>query len=196
MDELHSVVAASGWALAPDSRSSLEDWAWLVAEWRERAGLTAARTPAGVVHSLMVPAAYALALLPVEADRTIIDLGCGSGATGALLASVVGRGRWLLVDRSEKKVIFCRYALARCRIGDVEALTLEECLSAGEMGDAALVRGLPRSKATESTLRRIVRCSGTVIRWVPGGQAPTSGPAVRCGRLALWVVAEPVRCFT
>jgi 16S rRNA (guanine527-N7)-methyltransferase len=196
LGELGELVRGLGCTWGPRSRERLGEWAELVIEWRTRARLTGLTTPGAVVRDLMMPAAFALPLIGRGGSQQVLDLGCGSGCTGVLLATVVRRGAWYLVDKSGKKVTFCRYALKRCGIEGVEALTRQEALDRGLRADVLLARALPRAAETRRDIGQLAGDGGVVVRWVSVRPSAEGVPAIKCGDGELWVVAEPVRCFT
>lgn len=193
---LHEAAEALGHVLTDDAERALTAWAALTIEWRAAARLTALRTPESVLSELMAPALYALALLEVRADMHIVEFGCGSGCTGAALAAVHRGGSWHLVDRDEKKLTFCRYALRRCRIEQLDVLGVEEVRTQGIVPDVVLARGLPREGTALREAANLLGEHGVVLRWIAGASAPAGGTSVRCGDLDLWVVAQGRECFT
>ncbi len=195
LDELLGVARECGYPQAGGCAVSLACWAELVIEWREAAGLTSLRTPADVVRSLMVPALYALRLFEPGDAMTIVDLGAGSGATGAALAAVSGVGTWRLVDRARKKSTFCRYAIGRCRIPGLYAEELRELVMRGDTADVVLARGLPKTERTADAVRQVARPGGLVVTWCGGAAAPP-GLVARCGLSDLWSGASKAECFT
>lgn len=195
LDELAKVAASAGLPLDQPGREQLGRWAELVVEWRSAAQLTGVTSAREVVRALMIPALHALWLLRPEPRMSIVDLGCGSGSTGAALAVAARAGDWVLVDRAEKKVTFCRYAIRECRIGNARALSLSEYRQSGGRADVVLARGLPRGSHAEETIHAVGSPGALIIRWV-GGKGSPGGSAVRCGTLDLWVSATDTLCFT
>jgi 16S rRNA G527 N7-methylase RsmG len=193
--ELADACDGLGLAADPAALRRLRRWAELVAAWRNAARLTGLRTAAEIVTSLMVPAVYGLALAAVDGSTVAVDLGCGSGATGAAMAAVAGKGRWLLVDRSERKMVFCRYAVGRCRIAGLEVPAAGE---AGLQGEATLIvlRGLPRSQATARAVRHVAGPDAAVLRWLASEGDAAGYASLRCGTTGLWVVRQRADCFT
>lgn len=195
LDDLQAVGRDLGASLGSSGRRRLRQWAELVIEWRERARLTAARTPGAVVREIMVPAAYALALLP-QPVASAVDLGCGNGCTGVTLAELLGHGTWWLVDRSESKITFCRYALQRCGTANVRALGRWEAHQAGVKAGVVLARALPRNAETERAIASVAAPGARVVRWVGGSAGRARKEAVKCGGKDVWVVLDPVDCST
>jgi len=181
---------AVGHPLTPTAAETLAQWAGLVIEWRRAAQLTSLRTVADVIGQLMVPALYALEVVAIREGMHIVDFGCGNGCTAVSLAMAAGRGSWHLVDRDEKKITFCRYALARCRIEETGA----EVLAGDETGvggsDVVLMRATPRSKDVLAAAEALLAPDGMLIRWLPEALRDQSGQVVRCGASNLWVVAR------
>ena len=190
--ELAETARERGCTPLAESLDAARCWATLVIEWRRAAQLTSLRQPEQVIRELMVPAIYALSVLDLGEDTVVADLGCGSGASGAALAAMSHKGEWWLVERSERKITFCRYALGRCRISGLEALTLAETLAEGTRADVVLTRALPPGRATAATVRQVLKPGGMVVKWVPGEKRPRGERVARCGDRSLWVVAEHV----
>lgn len=193
---LRQVAGSLGHSITEGQEEALRRWAALVIEWRSAAQLTGHRTPWRLVSELMEPALYAIPLLDVHQETHTVDFGCGNGCTGVALAVVVGLGRWSLVDRDEKKVVFCRYALSRCRIEGVEVCDARDAETMVGSVDAVLARQLPRSGEALREADQLLRPSGRLIQW---SSSPMTMPGVaelQCGDSSLWVRAGPKGCFT
>jgi 16S rRNA G527 N7-methylase RsmG len=189
LSRLAQVVTEVGaQSLADSALQRLGKWAECVIQWREVAGLTGIRSPADVVTELMLPAVHAYPLLGPVGNVEIVDFGCGSGCTGVALAEVCRAGNWVLMDREERKVVFCRWALRECRIEGVEALDSAGFAARGGTADVVLARGLPRTAAVSAALGAAVRPGGCVIRWIPESEVPGHADALRCGASGIWVV--------
>jgi len=177
-----------GHPLSGAAACSLACWAELVIEWRKAAQLTSLRSAPAVVEQLMVPALYAMKVVDIAEGMHIVDFGCGNGCTGIALALASGTGTWSLVDHDEKKITFCRYALARCRIEEAGArVTAGETVSGP--ADIVLLRGTPRSKGVREAAEGSLGPGGVRVRWLPDPDLEPGGRAARCGDLPLWVVA-------
>jgi 16S rRNA G527 N7-methylase RsmG len=185
-----------GHCLPPDSLRTLGRWAGLVVEWRGAAQLTGLRSAASVVTELMIPALYALRVVAARPGMHIVDFGCGSGCTGVALAAASSRGNWYLLDRDEKKVTFCRYALGRCRIAHVASCSPEEFAGQEVQADVVLARALPRRHDALREAALLLKTDGVVVRWLPESEAQPLPGAVPCGDSGVWVVSQPRQCFT
>jgi len=196
LDELSEVANSVGQPLRLQARAKLEQWARLVVQWAGRAGLTSLTSPGSVVRELMTPAVFALRVVEISKETQVVDLGCGSGCTGVTLAGIAGCGRWHLVDRAQRKVTFCRYALRQCGIAGVRAMSREECLREKVQGEIVLARALPRSAETAEDVRRMGVAGGTVVRWVSSPVEGKPHSVAKCDAANLWVAASSVGRFT
>jgi len=167
-------------------------WARSVVEWRDRAQLTSHRSVPAVVDALMTTALYAIPHLALSAHSVVVDLGAGSGCTAVSLSAALGAGTWVLVDRSETKVTFCRYAIRKCGTLRMRATAAAEDPGPGT-ADVVLARGLPAVKGSDESIARWGKPGGMVLRWEPGPPTDEGRPSVRCGSLAVWVTATDGR---
>jgi len=190
VDGLSEAARAVGYPLDRASCDALVAWAELVIEWRKAAQLTSLRSTGDVLRELMEPALCALRVVEIARDSHTVDFGCGNVCTGITLALATAGGKWTLLDRDEKKLTFCRYALARCRIESLGA----RVRLAGEVdpgsADVLLLRGTPRSAELAEAADRLLAPQGVVVRWVPKPPRGNGPRAVRCGWRNLWVVAS------
>jgi 16S rRNA G527 N7-methylase RsmG len=194
MCELAAAAEGEGWSLSEGAARQLAQWAELVMAWRARGGLTAARTTDAVVQDLMLPAVYALRV--VSDAGSVLDLGCGSGCTGVTLAVLRGQGQWYLVDHSEPKIIFCRYAINQCGIAGLNAHTRREALAKGLQADIVLARAVPRTRDTLEDARKLAKPGAALVQWVKAAPRCSAGQTIRCGGRNLWVVVGSVGGFT
>ena len=63
-------------------------------------------------------------LLPVNHSLSVLELGCGNGATGALALSEGKCGSYIGVEMSERAADQARAVLTRVHIGNIEAMEL------------------------------------------------------------------------
>ncbi len=189
-----AVARALGADPSTEAPATVLEWARTVIDWRDRAQLTSHRSVAEAVDALMTPALYAIPHLALDSDSVVVDLGAGSGCTAVSLCAAMRTGRWVLIDRSETKVTFCRYAIRKCRTEGVEAAT-PAAVIAREIGDAVLARGLPSDGESYRLAASWCRTDGVIITWDPEPSKDESRPSVRCGALPVWVTAS-TRRFT
>jgi len=193
---LQDTARTLGYPIGEEVVAALAKWARLVLEWRRRAQLTAIRSAAQVVSDLMEPALYAVQVAAVDRAGLVVDFGCGSGCTGLVLAVATGAHRTILMDRDEKKVVYCRYALAQCGIRGVEACGPEGLAGLGGAVDLVLARALPRDGSALKEAASLLRVDGTLVRWTTDAVARPGSQQAPCGASGLWVCAEPKQCFT
>jgi 16S rRNA G527 N7-methylase RsmG len=194
--ELEETARAVGRPLDEAATEALVRWADLVIEWRRAAQLTSLVQAGEVVSQLMEPALYALKVTQIRDGMHIVDFGCGNGCTGIALALATRAGSWTLLDHDEKKVVFCRYAIGRCRMEEMGLRVRAEPRVAGGHADVVLMRATPRSASTREAGDALLRPGGTLVRWLPTNPPERGAHAVRCGERRLWVVAWGGRCFT
>lgn len=185
------VAGELGYSIPGARLDACATWARLTVEWSAAAQLTGARTVTNVVRDLMTPAVYAASLLP-PGDISVVDMGCGSGCTSVALWAAVGRGRWHLVDRNEKKITFCRYALARCRIEEMSALTADGARQTETQGQVVIARALPPSADTEAAIRSVAEPGAHVVTWQTQQPDDCRAAYVQCGAMELYAVASPL----
>jgi len=195
LGSLRAAAQSLGYPLSDDSLTQLRNWSELVVEWRRAAQLTAIRSVEGVLTELVLPALYAVRAARLREDMHIVDFGCGNGCTGVALTVLTGVGQWYLLDRDEKKLTFCRYALGRCRIWGMEAISADDALRRGLVADVVLARALPRQIDAVEAMLSLLAPDGRIVRWLPASQAATVSGAVRCGDSNLWMVAQSKECF-
>lgn len=189
LKSLAGAVEDLGWPFDESKGQKLLQWAQLVTEWRQSTQLTSLRDTADIITELMLPALYALQVVEFRDDSLVVDYGCGSGCTAAALSVVAGKGRWWLLDRSEKKLTFCRYAIERCGIPNMTAASPTEFRELRLRGDVVLLRAMPRRGHVTSEAAEVLHSDGIIVRWMPEGEAATIKGAVRCGQSHVWVAA-------
>ena len=65
-----------------------------------------------------------IAALPVQADAAILEIGCGTGITGALALRQGRAGRYVGVELFEAAAVEARTRLSEVLVGDAERMTL------------------------------------------------------------------------
>ena len=108
--------------------------------------------------------------LPADATASILEIGCGSGATGALALALGRAGRYVGVELVEGIAAEARQVLSEVVVGDVERLELP--WRSAEFDALILSEVLEHLVDPWATLARLAR----VLR--PGGLVLASSPNV------------------
>ena len=112
-----------------------------VVRWNRRMDLTAARSPAELIDLYLADAAV-LAMFASETDW--VDVGCGGGAPGVVLAVLCPQLSLTLVEPRAKRVAFLRNALGTLDIDSARVLRgRSENLDAGSFDTAISRATLP-----------------------------------------------------
>jgi SAM-dependent methyltransferase len=108
--------------------------------------------------------------MPANPRLAVLELGCGSGATGALALSQGKCGAWVGIERHGPAASAAAAVLSEVIVGDVDSLHLPYAEASFDL----LLMGevLEHLPDPEATLRRLVRFLK------PGGQALASTPNI------------------
>lgn len=162
-----------GWA-ALDGRQAetLAELAHLLVKWNRRFNLTSITREAEIAELHILDS---LALGPqLEAGERILDVGAGAGFPGLPLAIARPDTRWVLVDRTEKKVAFMKNAIASLGISNAEGRHLRLGGKGEEEGlegfDVAVSRAFAAPERWLPFGASYVRPGGRVIAML-GGKA-------------------------
>jgi uncharacterized protein (TIGR03382 family) len=119
--------------------------------------------------------------LPHDPELRVLELGCGSGATGALALAAVKAGVWVGIERQGAAAEAARAVLSDVIVGDVDALDIRHPEASFDL----LVMGevLEHLPDPEATLARLVRFLK------PGGRALASTPNIAHWRIVARLVA-------
>jgi SAM-dependent methyltransferase len=119
--------------------------------------------------------------LPRDPALRVLELGCGSGATGALALSEGKAGVWIGIERQGAAAEAARAALSEVIVGDVDGLDIphpEASFDLLVMGE--VLEHLPDPEATLARLVRFLK---------PGGRALASTPNIAHWRIVSRLVA-------
>jgi 16S rRNA (guanine527-N7)-methyltransferase len=167
--------------LSGASLAGLSRYLDLLAEWSSRVNLTAARTPADRVRTLVAPVLPAAAR---PAAGTLLDVGSGSGSPGLVLALLRPDLQVTLLEPRQKRWAFLREAARAAGAAGVSALRARHDSYAGPPVDTATLRALALPlRAVEA----LVKPGGRVLYF--GGE-----PAAERGWVEEAAVAD-VRVF-
>ena len=115
--ELSDGLAQLGIDVAPDARQKLLDYLALLHKWNKVYNLTAIRDPRQMVSNHLLDS---LAVLPHLWPQRWLDVGCGAGLPGVVLAIVRPEWSFTLLDSNSKKISFVQQAGIELGLRNVE----------------------------------------------------------------------------
>ena len=113
-EELRQGLAQLGIALSEDAQGKLLDYLALLHKWNKVYNLTAIRDPQQMVSNHLLDS---LAVLPHLWPGRWLDVGCGAGLPGAVLAIARPDWQFTLLDSNSKKTSFVQQAIIELEIG-------------------------------------------------------------------------------
>lgn len=117
--ELSGGCEALGVKVTPEQQQKLLDYVALLHKWNKVYNLTAVREPGQMVsHHLL----DSLAVLPYLWPRRWLDVGCGGGLPGIVLAVMRPDWSFTLLDSNSKKTGFVQQAAIELGLGNVQVL--------------------------------------------------------------------------
>lgn len=115
-EELQRGCAQSGITLSADAQSKLLDYLALLHKWNKVYNLTAIRNPQQMVsHHLL----DSLAVMPHLWAGRWLDVGCGAGLPGVVLAIAQSDWQFTLLDSNSKKTSFVQQAIIELGLQNV-----------------------------------------------------------------------------
>lgn len=114
-------AADLGWAsLDPSGREKMVQFAQELIKWNRTFNLTSITKPADVAELHVLDS---LAIVPqLPSQGRVLDVGTGGGFPGIPAALARPDLEFVLVDRTEKKVLFLKNVIARMRLENVRAV--------------------------------------------------------------------------
>ena len=114
--KLEAGIGQLGLDLSPESREKLLGYLELLQKWNRVYNLTAVRQPEQMVsHHLL----DSLAALPHLQGTNWLDVGCGAGIPGLVLAIARPQWRFTMLDSNSKKTGFVQQAAIDLKLGNV-----------------------------------------------------------------------------
>ena len=123
-------------------------------------------------------------LLPPDPGACVLEVGCGTGATGALALARGRAVRYVGIERQELRAAEAREVLSEVLAGDVEHITLD--FQPASFDALVLAGVLERLASPSSTLRklaRFVRPGGVVLATSPNASHWRVVCDLACGRI-------------
>ncbi len=115
--DLDRGISELGLALPPEARGSMLAYLALLQKWNKVYNLTAIRDPSQMVsHHLL----DSLAVLPHLRPGRWLDVGCGAGLPGLVLAIARPGWRFVLLDSNSKKTSFVQQAIIELKLANAE----------------------------------------------------------------------------
>lgn len=159
-EELQHGIAQLGIALSMDAQIKLLDYLALLHKWNKVYNLTSVRDPQQMVsHHLL----DSLAVMPHLWPGRWLDVGCGAGLPGVVLAIARPDWQFSLLDSNSKKTSFVQQAIIELGLSNARVL----CVRAEEWQPAERFDGIISRAFTElgdflRSTRHLVAESG---RW-------------------------------
>ncbi len=158
--ELAAGVAEMGLAVTPEQQAKLLDYLALLQKWNGVYNLTAIRQPKQMVsHHLL----DSLAVLPYLWPQRWLDVGCGAGLPGLVLAVMRPEWTFTMLDSNSKKTGFVQQAAIELELHNVEVRCARvETWQAEQKFDGIISRAFAEAGDFVRVTRHLLADSG---RW-------------------------------
>ena len=166
-EELQRGIAQLGITLSADAQSKLLDYLALLHKWNKVYNLTAIRDPHQMVSNHLLDS---LAVIPYLWAGRWLDVGCGAGLPGVVLAVAQPDWQFVLLDSNSKKTSFVQQAIIELELRNVSV----HCVRVEEWQPAELFDGIISRAFAE--LGDFLRCTRHLVtpsgRWAAMKGAP------------------------
>jgi 16S rRNA (guanine527-N7)-methyltransferase len=115
--DLTAGITRMGMAVTPEQQAKLLDYLRLLHKWNEVYNLTAIRKQEQMVSNHLLDS---LAVLPYLWPQRWLDVGCGGGLPGLVLAVMRPEWSFTLLDSNSKKIGFVQQAVIELGLRNVE----------------------------------------------------------------------------
>jgi 16S rRNA (guanine527-N7)-methyltransferase len=165
--ELSAGVAEMGLAVTPEQQVKLLDYLALLQKWNGVYNLTAIRQPKQMVsHHLL----DSLAVLPYLWPQRWLDVGCGAGLPGLVLAVMRPEWTFTMLDSNSKKTGFVQQAAIELELHNVEVCCARvETWQAEQKFDGIISRAFAEAGDFVRVTRHLLASTG---RWAAMKGAP------------------------
>lgn len=116
-EELKSGIGQLGLDVSAETQQKMLDYLALLQKWNKVYNLTAIRHPERMVSAHLLDS---LAVLPYLWPGRWLDVGCGAGLPGMVLALIRPQWSFTLLDSNSKKISFVRQAKIELGLANVE----------------------------------------------------------------------------
>ena len=159
--ELVRGTAQLGLTVMPETQQKLLDYLKLLHKWNKVYNLTAVRQPEQMVsHHLL----DSLAVLPHLWPGRWLDVGCGAGLPGLVLALMRPEWTFTLLDSNSKKTSFVQQAVIELELRNVSVYCARaESWQPGEKFDGIISRAFARISNFTALTHHLLAREG---RWV------------------------------
>lgn len=166
-DELAQGIEQLGLEINVESRQKLLDYLALLQKWNKVYNLTAIRDAGQMVSHHILDS---LAVLPHLWPGRWLDVGCGAGLPGLVLAIVHPEWSFTLVDSNSKKTSFVQQAIIELGLHNVNVRCARvEDLSPSEKFDGIISRAFADTADFVKLTRHLLAAQG---RWAAMKGAP------------------------
>ena len=182
-DILRQGIAELSLTIDDEAQKKLLDYLALLCKWNKTYNLTAVRQPEQmVVYHLL----DSVAVLPFLWERKWLDVGCGAGLPGLVLAILKPEWAFTLVDSNSKKTSFVAQAIIELGLKNVNVLCARvEDLSATGKYDGIISRAFADTGDFVMKTRHLLAAGG-------GWAAMKGIPDEELTRLPAWVTVEKI----
>jgi len=159
-EDLASGIEQLGLDAAPEIQQKMLDYLDLMQKWNKVYNLTAIRNPKQMVSNHLLDS---LAVLPYLWQGRWLDVGCGAGLPGIVLALMRPQWTFTLLDSNNKKISFVRQAIIELGIGNIEVCCNRvEKWQAEEKFDGIISRAFAETSDFIALTRHLLAVGG---RW-------------------------------
>lgn len=164
-ERLGALLACAG-GHAPAGARAVTALVDLIASDRARAPTTIV-DPADVLELHVADALDGLAVAPLRAARSVVDLGSGAGFPGLVLAAVLPCARVSVLDSAARKCAFLRRAVAAMELpnADVIHARVEDWASATPRPDVVTARAVASLSTLVEYAAPLLDDGGHLIAW-------------------------------
>lgn len=181
--ELSAGIAQMGLDVTPEQQAKLLDYLALLHKWNKVYNLTAVRQPEQMVSNHLLDS---LAVLPYLWPQRWLDVGCGGGLPGIVLAIMRPEWSFTMLDSNSKKTGFVQQAAIELGLRNVEVRCERvERWQPGQKFDGIISRAFAEAAEFVTLTRHLLAEGG---RWV----AMKGTPEQELARLPAGIKVEKV----
>ncbi len=159
-EDLASGIEQLGLTVTLEIQQKMLDYLDLMQKWNKVYNLTAIRNPEQMVSNHLLDS---LAVLPHLWQGKWLDVGCGAGLPGIVLALMRPQWRFTLLDSNSKKISFVRQAIIELKLSNIDVCCDRvEKWQAGEKFDGIISRAFAETSDFIALTRHLLAQGG---RW-------------------------------